>query len=276
MQPILYAVLVLGSMGLLFGLVLAIASRIFAVKTDERLEPMVDALPGANCGGCGFSGCAAYAQAVLDGKAKIGLCAAGGDAAAKRMASIMGVEAEATERRVALVKCCGTAAKVKGNYDGLQDCVAASKVAGRGPLVCKYGCLGFGTCVSACKFDALRIVDGKAKVDPEKCTGCMACAKVCPRGVIVSVPYHADMVIACNSKSRGPTTLRGCDVGCVGCAKCEKICPHEAIHVEGNLAVIDYDKCVSCGLCAEVCPRHLISDSNLRRDMDLVLQSAQQ
>lgn len=269
MQGILYAVAVLGAMGLIFGLVLAVASRVFAVKTDDRLEPMIDALPGANCGGCGFSGCAAYAQAVIDGKAKIGLCVAGGDAAAADMAAIMGVAAEKTQRRVAMVKCRGTEAKVKGFYDGLQDCVAASKVAGRGPLVCKYGCLGFGTCVSACKFDAMHIVDGRARVDAEKCTGCMACASVCPRDVIVSVPYAADIVVACSSRAKGPSTVRGCNVGCIGCSRCEDVCPNDAIHVEGNLAVIDYDKCVSCGLCAEVCPRHLISDSNLRQDMDL-------
>lgn len=270
MEGILYAVLVLGVMGLVFGLVLAVASRIFAVKTDERLEPLVEALPGANCGGCGFSGCSAYAQAVLDGKAKVGLCAAGGDAATQQMAKVLGIEAETAQRQVALVKCSGYDAKVKGYYDGLHDCLAATKVAGRGPLVCKYGCLGFGTCLSACKFDAIHIENGRAKVDPEKCTGCMACAKVCPRNVIVPVPYSADIVVACNSKSRGPATLRGCDVGCVGCSKCEQVCSYDAIHVEGNLAMIDYDKCVSCGLCADACPRHLISDSNLRHDMDLV------
>lgn len=269
MQNIWYAVLVLGTMGLVFGLVLAVASRIFAVKTDERLEPMLQALPGANCGGCGYSGCGAYAQAVLDGKAKIGLCVAGGDAVAGEMAKLMGVAPVKTQRRVAMVKCRGTDVRQKAVYDGIADCLAASKVAGHGPLVCEYGCLGFGTCVSACKFDALHIVDGRARVDAEKCTGCLACAKLCPRGIIVPVPYDADIVVACSSKAAGSVTVRGCSVGCIGCSRCEQVCPNGAIHVTEHLASIDYEKCVSCGLCAEVCPRNLISDSNLRRDMDM-------
>lgn len=269
MNQVYYAVAVLGVMGIVFGVVLAVASRIFYVKTDERLEPMTEALPGANCGGCGYSGCAAYAQAVLEGKAKIGLCAAGGDAAAQRMAEIMGVAADKTERRVALVKCRGYEAVQKGVYEGISDCNAAAKVAGNGNLVCQYGCLGFGTCVEACKFGAMRVENGKARVDADKCTGCMACAEACPRKVIVSVPYHTDIVVACNSTAKGPVTVRGCNVGCIGCTRCEKVCPNDAIHVVNNLASIDYSKCVSCGLCAEVCPRKLISDSNLRQDMDL-------
>ena len=201
MKEILYAVLVLGIMGAVFGAVLAIASKVFAVKTDERLPKLVEALPGANCGGCGFAGCQAYAQAVLEGRAEIGLCVAGGQASADRMAAV---------------------------------------------------------------------VDGVAKVDPEKCTGCLQCAAVCPRKVIVPVSYDADIVIACSNHERGAYTRRECDMGCVGCHLCEKQCEFDAIHVVNNLAVIDYSKCVSCGRCAAVCPRKLISDSNLRQDMDAV------
>ena len=129
-MSLVYAIAVLGVLGAVFGLVLAVGSKVFAVETDERLEPMIEALPGANCGGCGYSGCAAYAQAVLEGKAKIGLCASGGDASAQAMAKIMGIEAAKVERRVAMVMCRGIDAKQKAHYDGIQDCVAAAKVAG--------------------------------------------------------------------------------------------------------------------------------------------------
>ena len=270
MKEILYAVLVLGVMGALLGGVLAIASKVFAVKVDERLPKLTEALPGANCGGCGFAGCGAYAQAVLDGKAPIGLCAAGGAEAAKKMSEIMGVQAVEPERRVAMVKCRGKNHLQKGSYEGLHDCRSAMLVAGNGPSACPDGCLGFGTCVTVCKFGAIAVVDGVARVDAEKCTGCMQCVQVCPRKVIVPVSYHADIIVACSNHERGALTRKVCDVGCIGCHLCERQCDYDAIHVLHNLATIDYNKCVSCGRCAAVCPRHLISDSNLRTDMDAV------
>lgn len=270
MEKILYAVLVLGLLGGAFGAVLAVASRVFAVKTDARLPKLTEALPGANCGGCGFAGCQSYAQAVLDGRAPIGLCAAGGQEAAKKMSAVMGVEAAEVERKVAMVKCRGQNHLDKGRYDGIADCRAAMLVAGNGPSACPNGCLGFGSCVSACKFDAIHVAGGVARVDPEKCTGCMQCVEVCPRKVIIPVTYHTDIVIACANHERGAYTRRFCDIGCVGCRLCEKQCDYNAIHVIHNLATIDYSRCVSCGRCAAVCPRHLISDANLRTDMDAV------
>ena len=246
MKEILYAVLVLGIMGAVFGAVLAIASKVFAVKTDERLPKLIEALPGANCGGCGFAGCQAYAQAVLDGRAEIGLCVAGGQASADRMAAVMGVTAAKTERVVAMVRCRGHHT-AKARYDGIHDCRSAMFVGGNGPSACPSGCLGFGSCVSVCRFDAIHVVDGVAEVDPAKCTGCLQCAAVCPRKVIVPVSYDADIVIACSNHERGAYTRRECDMGCVGCHLCEKQCEFDAIHVVNNLAVIDYSKCVSCG-----------------------------
>ena len=270
-MDILIAILILGGLGLLFGLILAIASKIFYVETDPRLEKLNEALPGANCGGCGYAGCGAYAEAVLKGEAEIGKCASGGDESAEKMAQIMGVKAEKVTRRVALVRCSGykgvdedgkvTGAKMKGDYEGMEDCLAATKVAGRGPLICKFGCLGFGNCVKACRYDAIHIVDGVAKVDQEKCVGCMQCAASCPRNLIVPVEYDRRVIIACASKAKGAVTIRGCTAGCIGCGLCQKICPNNAIHVEQNLAYIDYDKCDSCGLCATVCPKHLIADN---------------
>ena len=268
MENILYAVAVLGILGAVFGAILAIASKIFYVEVDERLPLLKDALPGANCGGCGFAGCQAYAQAVLDGKAEIGKCAAGGSESAQKMSQIMGVEAAQVERKVAMVKCRGQHHVMKGEYSGIHDCRSAMFVTGNGPTACPSGCLGFGTCVSVCKFGAIKVENGVARVDADKCTGCMQCVEACPRKVIVPVTYDTDIVIACSNRERGAYTRRFCDIGCVGCHMCEQQCEYDAIHVLSNLATIDYSKCVSCGRCAAVCPRGIISDSNLRTDMD--------
>ena len=268
-MDIIIGIAILGGLGLAFGLILAIASKVFYVETDPRLDQLNECLPGANCGGCGYPGCGGYAEAVLKGEAEIGLCASGGTECARAMGQIMGVKVADMKRKVALVRCSGyrrvdangkeQGVKMKGIYEGFHDCVAASIVGGRGPVACKYGCLGFGNCVKACKYDAIQIVDGVAKVDPEKCTGCMACAKQCPRNVIVPVDHDKHVVIACASKAKGAVTIRGCTQGCIGCGLCTKICPHDAIHVEKNLATIDYEKCTSCGLCAAVCPKKLIT-----------------
>lgn len=263
MTEIWIAVGVLAALGALFGIVLAVANRVFYVETDPRLDQLIQCLSGANCGGCGYAGCAAYAQAVLDGKAPVGLCASGGEECSRAMAKIMGVESRKVDRVVAFVRCAGVTARDKGLYEGLEDCIAATKVAGRGPLICKFGCLGFGNCTRVCKFDAIRIVEGVAKVDPDKCTGCMSCAAACPRKIIVPVHFGVHIRVACSSTARGSVTLRGCDIGCIGCFKCQKACPKGAIKVENNLARIDYALCDDCGLCVEVCPRKLISDSNL-------------
>ena len=269
MSEILIGIAILGGLGLVFGLVLAAASKVFYVETDPRLDALNECLPGANCGGCGYAGCGGYAEAVLAGEAEIGKCASGGDECAQAMGKIMGVEAGAVARKVALVRCSGyryvdaegkeLGAKLKAEYEGFHDCLAATKVGGNGPIACKFGCLGFGNCVKVCQYDAISIKNGVAKVNTEKCVGCMACASACPRKLIVPVEYGNNVIIACNSHAKGAITVRGCSQGCIGCGLCTKICPHDAIHVESNLAVIDYDKCTSCGLCAAVCPKKLIA-----------------
>ena len=268
-MEILIGIAILGGLGLVFGLVLAAASKVFYVPTDPRLEQLNECLPGANCGGCGYAGCGGYAEAVLKGEAAIGQCASGGTECALAMGQIMGEKVDAMTRKVALVRCSGyrtvdasgkeKGARMKAEYEGFQDCLAASKVGGNGPLACKFGCLGFGNCVKACKYDAIEIVDGVAKVDPERCKGCMACAAQCPRNLIVSADYDKHTIIACASHAKGAVTVRGCTAGCIGCGICLKICPHDAITIENNLAVIDYSLCTSCGLCAAVCPKKLIS-----------------
>ena len=271
-MDIIIAIGILGGLGLIFGLVLAAASKIFYVETDPRLEALNECLPGANCGGCGYAGCGGYAEAVLAGEAPIGACASGGNECVQAMAAIMGVEAGEMKRTVAFVRCAGyhrvdgdgtsQGAKRKGEYEGFKDCLAASKVGGNGPIACKFGCLGFGSCVKACKYDAISIVDHVALVDKEKCVGCMACAKACPRNVITRVEYEKQVFIPCKSHAKGAITVRGCSEGCIGCGLCLKICPEQAISMDRSLAVIDYDKCTSCGLCATVCPKKLILDTS--------------
>ena len=284
MESILYAIAILGGLGLLFGAVLAIASKVFYVETDPRLDKLNECLPGANCGGCGYAGCGGYAEAVLNGEAPIGKCASGGNECAQEMAAIMGVEAAEVTRKVALVRCSGEksydkdgnltkGARVKAEYEGFHDCLSASKVGGNGPLSCKFGCLGYGSCVKACKYGAMSVVNGVAKVDEDLCVGCMACATACPRNLIVAVEPDRNVVIACASLAKGAVTTRGCTVGCIGCSLCKKICPKDAITIERNLARIDYSKCDNCGLCATVCPKHLIKDSKVEHLGEPVIRS---
>ena len=273
-MDILIAIEILGGLGLVFGLVLAAASKVFYVETDPRLDQLNECLPGANCGGCGFAGCGAYAEAVLKGEAPVGKCASGGNDAAKAMAAIMGVQAEEVTRKVAMVRCSGArtfdaegnltkGAKMKATYEGFHDCLAASKVGGSGPLSCKFGCLGYGSCTRVCKYGAISVKNGVAVVDEDLCVGCMACAQVCPRKVITAVEPDRNVIIACNSLAKGAVTNRACTIGCIGCGKCMKTCPSGAITITNNLAQIDYSKCTNCGECAKVCPKGLIKDSNV-------------
>ena len=282
-MDIILAIAVLGGLGLIFGLVLAAASKVFYVETDPRLDALNDCLPGANCGGCGYAGCAAYAEAVLKGEASIGDCASGGDECAQAMAAIMGVQVEAVTRKVAFVCCSGErtydkdgnmhgGAKIKAEYEGFRNCLAASRVGGHGPLGCKFGCLGYGTCVKACKHGALTIRNGIAVVDEDLCIGCMRCARVCPRHLIIAVEPGRDVLIPCASHAKGAVTNRVCSFGCIGCGLCKKVCPENAITVVDNLATIDYDKCRHCGLCATVCPKKLIKYSEMEYLGDRVVK----
>ena len=253
---ILTAALMIGGMGLIFGAVLAIVGRIFAVKEDPRKAEVREVLPAANCGGCGFAGCGGYAAAVVKGEAPTNSCAAGGAAVAAKIAEIMGVEATASEPMKAVVTCSGTCDKTSKRYefDGIHSCQAVKGLYG-GDGLCKFGCLGYGDCTRACAFDAIHIVDGIAKVDREKCTGCGACAAVCPNSVISIIPEHKRKpVVLCQNKDKGALTRKACTAGCIGCMKCAKACPKEAITVENNVAYIDQSKCVGCQLCVKECP----------------------
>ncbi len=255
----LYAVLVLGILGGLFGLALAYADKVFYVETDEREERVSALLPGANCGGCGFAGCGECARAIVSRRASVNACIPGGNETAEKLAQVMGVEAEKKELQVAFVRCASAGKGDKYEYAGVKDCLAATMAgSAAGPKLCESGCLGFGSCVEVCKFNALRIENGVAKVDAAACTGCGECVNACPKKLITLIPYGVAVTAPCSSCDKGGDTRRICDAGCIGCRLCEKECAHDAIHVIDNHAVIDYSKCVNCGLCAEKCPRSLL------------------
>ena len=257
---IVYAMAVLGVLGAVFGLVLAIASKVFEVKKDPREEAILSHLAGANCGGCGYPGCGGCAAAILAGDAPVTACAPAGAENAAAIAEIMGMSAPTGERQVAFVRCNGgTNAKKRYEYIGVQDCISATKVAGS-PLECAFGCLGFGSCVKACQFGAISIGEnGCAVVDPEKCTNCGACMKACPRKIITSVPVSKKVHVLCANQDKGKAAMSVCSNSCIGCGLCQKECKKDAIHVVNGVAVIDYEKCVGCKLCTKVCPRDAIS-----------------
>ena len=260
-----HAVLALGGLGVVLGLVIAAASRFFKAEADPRLEKLAEALPGINCGGCGHTGCAAFANALAAGEADVSGCPVGGRDAAEQLSSILGVELKEAVRMTVLVRCSGgVRARNKFQYEGIGDCHAAMQIGG-GPKHCSYGCLGLGTCAKTCAFGAVSIVDDVAVVDPERCTACQVCVAACPKGLIIPVPYHADVHIPCSSREKGGTLRKICDIGCLGCRICEKVCIHNAISVEDNFASIDFEKCNGCGDCAEKCPRKLIVDAKLDR-----------
>lgn len=271
MINVVFAVVVLGALSIVFGAVLAVAAKKFAVEVDPRQEAISEVLPGANCGGCGFPGCGGYAAAVVKGEAPVNSCAAGGSEVAVKIGEIMGVAAGGSERCIAMVRCTGynSITKRKFEYSGLSDCRAATRFGGgSGANECSNGCLGFGTCAAVCPFGAMKVIDGVAHVDRKKCVGCMKCASVCPKNLIIKVPYSADVVVPCASTQKGPAVRKACGIGCVGCKICEKTCDYDAIHVVNNVAVIDYDKCITCGMCALKCPRKLIHNIN---DGELVI-----
>ena len=262
-MDILSAILVLGGLGLVLGLVLAFASKALAVEADSRLEELMSVLPGANCGGCGYAGCSAYVAALLDGTASAGGCPVGGTSVAESVAKIIGMEPVKNMRITALVRCSGgVKAGRKFEYQGISDCYAAMRIGG-GALKCKYGCIGLGSCLSACPFGSISIVEGVAVVNHERCTGCLRCVAACPKGIITEVPYYADVNVACSSHARGAELRKVCEIGCLACKVCEKTCKQNAIRVVENLAVIDYSLCTGCGDCAEKCPHKLIVDAKL-------------
>lgn len=255
MNEILVPALTIGALGLVFGTLLSVAGKIFTVKKDERIALIEEVLPGANCGGCGYTGCSAYAEAVASGEAECDLCSVGGASAASSIGDIMGKKSEFS-KKYAFIGCTG-GANERYMYDGAPDCAYAAMLMG-GVKTCSYGCIGLGNCANACPYGAISMADGLPLVDEEKCTGCGACKRACPRGLIDIVPEKAKYKVCCNSNEKALYMKASCPDGCIGCGKCTKVCAFGAIMVENNLAKIDYDKCTGCGKCAEACPKHII------------------
>jgi len=254
------AILSLSGLGLVAGFGLGVASRVFAVYVDPKVEAVEEALLGTNCGACGFPGCSGLANAIVEGKADVTACLPGGADVAEAIASVMGVDAEAAEKQVAIVLCKGgdIDADTKFDYMGVKDCWAAAQTAG-GFKSCGYGCLGLGSCAKACKYGAIEITEDRlAIIIPEKCTGCTMCVPACPRNIIKMVPASQRVHVLCSSHDKGPATKKVCKVGCIGCTLCTKKTSN--MTMVDNLAVVDYSTLDNTHDPVDVCPTATISD----------------
>ena len=269
MSILFIALLVLGATGLLAAILLFVIARRFRVEEDPRIDQVAEALPGANCGGCGFAGCRALAEACVKADTLEGLlCPVGGAATMEQVAAILGKEAVATEPMVAVVRCNGTceARPRTSEFDGSRSCkiMNACYV---GETACPFGCLGCGDCVEACQFGAISMnpETGLPEVDDEKCTSCGKCVKACPRHLIElrkKGPKSRRIVVMCVNKDKGAPARKACLNACIGCGKCQKECNFDAITVENNLAYIDWQKCRLCRKCEAACPTGAIHAIN--------------
>ncbi len=259
MALIVACILMMALLGGLFGIGLAIAGKAFHVETDPRIEHVTEALPGINCGACGFPGCEGYASAIVAEGAPPNLCAPGGQDAALRIAHIMGMELDTEVQRVrAVVHCQGgpDRSPERFEYNGIADCHAAHTVQG-GPKACEFGCLGFGTCVAACPFGAIAMgPDHIPVVDWDRCTGCGACVRACPRQLIELLPDTIPHYVACSNQDRAKEVKQVCKVGCIACWICVKFSPEGAVEKNGNLPRLTYTKEADYAAAMEKCPMH--------------------
>jgi electron transport complex protein RnfB len=260
MGGVILAALFLGALGALLAALLIVVSKRFAVEEDPRMAQVAEVLPQYNCGGCGFPGCAGFARHMVETRDPDGFCPPGGMATKGKIASLLGMEVKDSVPLTAQVRCRGSnsMATREGLYVGVPDCLAADLVLG-GDKVCPFGCLGLGSCSKACQFDAIRMVDGLAIINEDKCVACKKCVAACPRGIIAMLPKGQRVVVDCNSKDRGVTVKAYCKVGCYTCLLCVKKCPEKAISLVNELIVIDQDKCTRCGICIGVCPQKTIN-----------------
>lgn len=263
MNFILIAVIVLGLIALIAAIVLYAVSKKFAVEEDPRIGQVQEVLPGANCGGCGFAGCAGLADALVKG-ADLGsidglTCPVGGTAVMEQVADLLGMAVANTDPMVAVVRCNGTCEHRPRTavYDGMRTCQAVNAT-GAGETGCGYGCLGCGDCVAACQFGAINMDEetGLPVVDEEKCTACGACVKACPRNIIElrkKGPKGRKVYVQCVNKDKGAVAKKACAVACIGCGRCTKVCKFDAITVENNVAYVDFNKCRLCTKCVDEC-----------------------
>lgn len=254
LQIVLPVVLLTG-LAVVFAVLIAVCSEKFAVKRDERIDEINSLLAGANCGGCGFAGCEAFAEALVKGEAEVSACGPTSKQNKQLIIEILGTQ---TQEIVVVNACCGgDKCRDKYDYQGYGDCQSAELLAG-GRKACPTGCMGLSKCVSECPADAIEIVDGVAKVNQEKCVQCSRCIRFCPKHTLKRLAGNAVYYVACSNPARGKEVRNVCSSGCIGCGLCAKNCPEGAITMENNLPVFDYGKCVACGVCAEKCPSKCI------------------
>ncbi|MFA5329961.1 MAG: Fe-S cluster domain-containing protein [Prolixibacteraceae bacterium] len=266
---IIYTILTLSIIGILSAIILYFVAQKFKVYEDPRIDQVEAALPGANCGGCGYAGCRAFAETcVSKGELADLFCPVGGNETMTGVAGILGIVAEKKDPRVAVVRCNGTCEhRPKTNvYDGTMSCAVAASLYS-GDTGCQYGCLGCGDCVTACDFDAIHMnpETGLPEVDDDKCVACGACVKACPKTLIElrkKAPKGRKIYVSCRNMDKGAVARKSCSVACIGCSKCEKECAYDAITMANNLAFIDSDKCKLCRKCVSVCPTNAIIELN--------------
>lgn len=268
MYTSIMVLVVMAGIGAIFGFILAFANKKFSLEVNPLIHEVEEVLPKGQCGACGYAGCAAYAEAaVLDKEVPPNLCVPGKDAVAKAVAELTGKIAAKVEPRVAHVRCKGTIGKaiLSYNYKGIKDCTAASLLQG-GPKGCKYGCIGFGTCVNSCPFGAMTMSEeGLPVVNIKKCTGCGKCESSCPKKVIEMISVNAIAEVNCSSKDKGAVARKLCSVACIGCGICAKNCSYDAIDFKDNLAVVDIKICIEkCNqaTCVTKCPTGAIKIDN--------------
>lgn len=260
-MTLLNTIIILSLLGALLSTVLYFVAKKFQVVEDPRIDEVEKRLPGANCGGCGFAGCRAFATAMVESDSSDGLfCPVGGDDVNRGIADFLGKSAPVREPRVARVRCSGSCAvRPRINfYDGAGSCAIEASLYG-GETGCSFGCLGKGDCVAVCNFGALRMNEqtGLPEVDEEKCTACGMCEKACPKMLIElrkKAPKGRGVYVSCRNRDKGGVARKACTAACIGCGKCVKVCAFDAIVVENNLAFIDSQKCRLCRKCVAECP----------------------
>ncbi|OQB97063.1 MAG: Electron transport complex protein rnfB [Spirochaetes bacterium ADurb.Bin110] len=246
------------ALAFILGVALGFFNEKFKIERDPKISEVRQALPGANCGACGYPGCDGYSEAVATGRAPTTKCSVGGSATAEMLSKIMGIDAGTVEEKVAVLLCQGAIDKTvkKGEYSGIPTCRAA-KLSTGSIKACAWGCQGFGDCVLVCKFDAIEMgEDGLPHIDYDNCTGCGLCVEECPQKILTLMPLtKAGSIVLCSNRTvLKQTVLKNCKVGCIKCDLCVRSCPEGAISMVNGIPVTDYAKCNSCGICVQKCP----------------------